>query len=207
MRKLSVISLIFLFHLSAFFLFQSSQEEKRKLVVKEYRPPKPSIKKTIEKKIVKKEKTSKKNTPKKKKAVAKSSKKKKSSSPPVQSQLKKTLDNWDEIFSSSPSSQGKFSSSLPPMISLKGSTTNQVTPSYEKELLAFLKKNIILPQKGTTSVKITISATGRILECIILSSSSQENSSFLKKHLPSLTLPCFNSPSAEKTFTIHIAGQ
>lgn len=78
-------------------------------------------------------------------------------------------------------------------------------PSYGEFLIAYLQSALDLPEYGDVRLKLEIDRFGRLIDCQILEAKSQENSTFLKNALPTLTFPCLNDfdiIETSQTFTI-----
>lgn len=152
--------------------------------------PKPlSIKTTI---IKPKKSAIVKSTPKikpsvlKKKALKKKSivAKKKSKNPIVE-QLQKKIkkiqieDNEENLF-------------IPKAISFDTKILSNIEHEYKEKLASFFSSNLTLPDRGKVKVFLKISSEGKLLECKILHTESQENQQYLKNQLHHLNYPCFN---------------
>ena len=76
---------------------------------------------------------------------------------------------------------------------------------YGGALIAFFQESLDLPEYGEVKMKIEIDPSGKIFKTDVLESESTGNEEFLKKRLPELVCPCFNSQKTEKNtfeFTI-----
>lgn len=67
------------------------------------------------------------------------------------------------------------------------------TDSYLAELIRELKMYLFLPEKREVKVELTIQPEGKISQIKIIESASKRNEAYLKKSLPELSFPWFNT--------------
>jgi hypothetical protein len=195
-KRYKLFFLVAICHLAFVYFLSTGSPKKqvKKIIVREFSAPKMQQK---EKKIAASQrKPKKKPLPKKNHLVKRE--------PKAINDLQKTLDKWDTLFQNV-----ETPSDIPVKIpsTITFTSHKNVTKDYDKKLLQALKKKLILPEMGTLEISISISAKGEVSSFFINSSSSDKNAAYLKMHLPSLQLPCFNDQTNERTFTITITGR
>lgn len=142
-----------------------------------------------------------KETPKK---TASLPKKEKKIAPPAKKEAENLLlDEISQAISPLSAKPHKESRDLPiptPVtFSVDTPSVNVEAPSAAEEIVAFLQTALQLPEYGDVVMKIEIGSAGNLVSCEIIDAKSQKNGEFLKKELPSLHFPCFNTNT---TFTI-----
>lgn len=202
MKKSYLVLIIIFCHFLLLFLFDQKEPPKKKLLVTEYRLKQKKVpkRKKITAPVKKTKKTARKRAPTKKKSFVASKKKAKTAK-----EIAKMLDSWNTIFDAPSFQPTEDSSGLPATISLD---LFSYVPDdhYADGLVSYLKKEISLPEKGSIKVKIVLRCDGSLKHYSIVSTDNERNATYLKKHLPTLTFPCFNKKSKEKEFSLHFTG-
>lgn len=92
--------------------------------------------------------------------------------------------------------------SLPELPKLSVDQTESIILSYQTILLEYLEKNILLPEKGTVDLQITLADNGKPISIKIIHSTSKLNADFLCTELEKHTFPPFIKNTKEKTFIL-----
>ena len=74
--------------------------------------------------------------------------------------------------------------------------------AIEHPVLKYLEKNILLPEKGTVDLQITLADNGKPISIKIIHSTSKLNADFLCTELEKHTFPPFIKKTKEKTFIL-----
>lgn len=92
--------------------------------------------------------------------------------------------------------------SLPKLPKPPTDQTESILSSYQTILLEYLEKNILLPEKGTVDLQITLADNGKPISITIIHSTSKLNADFLCTELEKHTFPPFIKKTKEKTFIL-----
>lgn len=92
--------------------------------------------------------------------------------------------------------------SLPELPTLCNDETESILLPYQTILLEYLEKNILLPEKGTVDLQITLADNGKPISIKIIHSTSKLNADFLCTELEKHTFPPFIKKTKEKTFIL-----
>lgn len=81
--------------------------------------------------------------------------------------------------------------------------------AYRDELAMRLKLQLKLPEYGEVKLKLKVERSGKVLDVNIVKSTSEKNSAFIKKTLPTLSMPPFGNQfkgESSYTFTITLSN-
>lgn len=74
--------------------------------------------------------------------------------------------------------------------------------TFLEDLISSLEKNLILPERGSVKLTITVQANGKIANMSVLASESEKNLHYLQAVLPLLTMPTLPYEGKEKECVI-----
>lgn len=81
---------------------------------------------------------------------------------------------------------------------------------YEDALVSYLKGLLVLPEKGSVKLKLTVQKEGSVQEVVIVTSTSQKNRQYVESALASCYFPAFGSQfkgETAHTFTITLTSE
>lgn len=104
-----------------------------------------------------------------------------------------------------PNKKDEISKEKLPTLSTELSQDVYNEPSYTDKLIAHLEEFLILPEKGSVKIELTLSPTGKVIKVAILSCLSQANRDYIYARLTSLTFPA-SCRKKESTFVLSLEG-
>lgn len=82
---------------------------------------------------------------------------------------------------------------------------NGVLGSYEERVRAYLQVALRSPEHGSTTVRLTLKRTGRVMDAKIIASENRRNTQYFERTLPTLLFPPFGQELAEQeTYTFSV---
>lgn len=190
-----IASIVIIMHLMPFAFHSTSKiptaEVSQKLQISTYTLPKPARVNMSPQPVNRQRKTSKpKAVPTPSKAISKD----------AMNSVEKICNKLKQIEQGTNTGSSRLS--LPELPTLSTDQTESILLSYQTILLEYLEKNILLPEKGTVDLQITLADNGKPISIKIIHSTSKLNADFLCTELEKHTFPPFIKNTKEKTFIL-----
>lgn len=145
-----------------------------------------------------------------KKAPQKTVKKSVKANPEQQKLMSMVQESLQTLNASGQASEKSSSKTQGKAIGKLASEALTFSSHYEDELVSYLESLLILPEKGSVKLKLTLAREGSVEEIVIVNATSDRNRSYVESSLASRHFPPFGSQfKGEKahTFTITLTSE